>query len=110
MEFISDGLRGREPLWKVFWLYTVVLGLVLTVIFEMVLDNLGTIGWTFVVGVAALWGLWVLLSLWQCAYQTEWRGWAIAARTGVILIVIVIVVEIASLLGGRDLLNLGDLL
>ncbi len=105
MEFITDSLKGREPLWKVFWLYTIVLGLVLTVIFGTVVDSLGTIGWTLVIALTALWGLWVLIALWQCAFQTEWRGWAYLARTAVILIVIVVVVEFAVVLNDGDLLD-----
>ena len=110
MEFVTDSLKGREPLWRVFWLYAVVVGLVLTVVFDTVIDRLGTIGWTLVVAPSALWGLWILIALWQCAFQTEWRGWAYLARTAVILIVIVVVVETASIFSGGDLLNLRGLI
>jgi len=105
MEFITDSLKGREPLWKVFWLYTVLLGVVLTVIFGTVIDGLGTIGWTLVVVLSALWGLWVLIAVWQCAFQTEWRGWAYLARTGVILIVIGVMLRTAISLSDSDLPN-----
>ena len=105
MEFITDSLKGREPLWKIFWLYTVISGLVLTVVFETVIDGLGTIGWAVVIVLSAGWGLWILIALWQCAFQTEWRGWAYLARTAVILIVIGVMAQIAILLSDSDLLN-----
>lgn len=69
MAFIGEYWRGKGALWKVFWLYGVLLSTGLAAI----IATAGLLGWVALPGlIAMLAGLaaytgWILVSVWRCA-------------------------------------------
>ena len=69
MAFIQEYWRGKGALWKVFWLYGVLLSTGLAAI----IATAGLLGWVVLPGlIAMLAGLavytgWILVSVWRCA-------------------------------------------
>jgi hypothetical protein len=65
--------RGRGRLWKVYWLYG-VLGsnvLVLILLFLMRQSALGTIWFQLVLLLLAAYTVWIVVSVWRCAFNVE---------------------------------------
>jgi len=89
------GWNGEEPLWKIVWIYGVVLCLlakaavpVLRVTEHVDLDNpVGAqvcfIGWT-----QALYCGWMLVALWRCAFNAKREIWGYLVRPLVVLYIL----------------------
>ena len=90
---IKKAWLGDEKLWKVFWIYNFLLGGFLNIGIDQI-DKLGeSFFWVFVV-VYLVWAIWVLGSLWRCAFNASWKGWGYIIRGIVVLCVVVIVLAI----------------
>ena len=76
---------GRAPLWRAFWIHTILIPLACNFALTMTIWNEG-LRWVVgvVVGVPLM--IWVLVSLWRCAYNTEYVVLGHAARAFVILV------------------------
>lgn len=86
---------GQGPLWKAFWLYG-VLGSGLAAALALAVINAG---WPRLgLLLAALYSLWVVVSIWRCAFNVEDPNWGYAARS------VCIVWALNVLLGGLFLL------
>ena len=102
MQSIKDSWNGSEKLWKVFWLYNIILGTFLTKMFDFLPEgNLGILIPAFLI--VGVWGVWVMVSMWRCAFNAKWRGWGYIVRTLVVLGVIAIIANIALLFSGQEL-------
>jgi hypothetical protein len=80
MNIFHASWAGNEPLWRVFWLYYWLLG-----------SFLGFIAGIFAYFLPAPalialfpWSVWVLVSMWRCAFNTSWRGWGYIVRINVV--------------------------
>jgi hypothetical protein len=65
--------RGHGPLWKVYWLYG-VLGSNLLVLIMLLLMNQGAIGslwFQLVLVLLAAYTVWIVVSVWRCAFNAE---------------------------------------
>ncbi len=75
MGTVRDYWRGNGPLWKIFWLYGVLVSTGLAVLIAAA----GLLGWITLPGlIAMLVGLgiytgWVLVGVWRCAENIEGR-------------------------------------
>ena len=73
MSFIATAWRGREKLWKVYWLYGVVGGIALSFLMGFLLPWLGTSGGFTYFAVLTLYSLWLWVSIWRCAFNANWK-------------------------------------
>ena len=84
MNFMAEAWDGREPLWKVYWLYhflgSIVIGCIFWGLFKIS---------PYVAGSAlpAYCGyyVWTIVSLWRCAFNAEWTFWSYIVRILVIM-------------------------
>lgn len=72
--------RGEQPLWKVFWVYGVaassaLIGLYATAFY---VDRIG-LRQVLLLCFAA-YTVWILVSVWRCANNTEEKYWSLLAR------------------------------
>ena len=96
---LKNAWSGGERLWKVFWLYNMVLGTFLSVTFDVVAEeNLLLLG--LLSGVMIIWAVWVTVSLWRCAFNTDWRGWGYIVRALVLLSLVTVASTIAAVFLG----------
>ena len=77
--------QGQVPLWRAFWINAILIPIGLGLLLDLAIWNDG-LRWALgvVVGLPLL--LWALVSLWRCAYNTEYRLLGHAARAFVILV------------------------
>jgi hypothetical protein len=65
--------RGHGPLWKVYWLYGVLgsnaLALILFVLMER--SALGSVWFELVLLLLAAYTIWIVVSVWRCAFNAE---------------------------------------
>ncbi len=75
-------LNGEGPLWKVFWLWGVVLSWALFGLFYLAATNIGITWGLFIVsGLIMLpYSVWLLVSIWMCADNTGYDFWGRASR------------------------------
>ncbi len=75
-------LNGEGPLWKLFWLWGVLLSWVLFGLFYLAATTMGISWGLFIIsGVIMLpYSIWLLVSIWMCAENTGFDFWGRAAR------------------------------
>lgn len=83
MEFLKRPWRGEEKLWKVFWLYGVVGGILINLVVGLALGE-GIIGLL----VQLPFTIWIMVSEWRCAWNAGAKFWGYIVRVLVILSVI----------------------
>lgn len=106
MSFIKRAWRGEEKLWKVFWLYNVLGGLLLNVFVYVIasvafgLLIVGVIFW-----LAYL--VWVLVSIWRCAFNVNAKFWGYLARIYIIMgpVLVILGLLVGGILAGQDLIK-----
>jgi len=71
--FIVAAWRGKEPLWRVFWLYGVLTSVVVTGAFLwLVITGAGGFGLRQILVVAFVpYTAWILVSIWRCAFNAR---------------------------------------
>jgi|ERR1019366_22795 hypothetical protein len=88
MKWFRRAWRGEEKLWRVFWLYSVLVPLT-AYLFLIVLPiriyatPLVTYSYFFV-GWAAL-NCWLIVPMWRCGDNTNWWVWTRLARINVLI-------------------------
>jgi hypothetical protein len=90
---------GRQKLWKVFWLYGVSLGAAIALILSQIQSS-SAITFLPVYVFAVCWWFWVSVSLWNCAFNVEWRGWGYAARVLVAFPIVGVIISFGLVLMG----------
>ncbi len=65
--------RGHGPLWKAYWLYGVVGSnvLALTLFLLMERSALGSVWFELVLLLLAAYTIWIVVSVWRCAFNVE---------------------------------------
>ena len=72
--------RGEEPLWKVFWVYGVVISVVVIALYVVAFyDGHRALRQALLLCFAA-YTAWILVSVWRCASNTEEKLWGTLAR------------------------------
>lgn len=103
MEWIKRAWRGEARLWLVFWIYGVVFGIVFALARLAVFAVIGkSIAIPFIV-IHSIYWIWLAVSQWRCAFNTEWKIWGYVVR---ILTLMGIVSYVAMLAFGGSALSL----
>jgi hypothetical protein len=85
LRYVKDPWNGKERLWKVFWLYNLVLGYAMIMgISHLPEGALKAAGNLFIL----IYFIWVAVSLWRCAYNVDNELWGHLARALVVFSVI----------------------
>ena len=71
IESLAASWRGYERLWIVFWLYYVTGAIALYFIPES--THSAWYIWVPTTLISVVWLVWVMVSLWRCAYLTDYR-------------------------------------
>ena len=101
MSWIKRAWRGEERLWKVFWVYGVLLAAGLSIAAFIAKILLGPVGYIVLAVVRIAYSIWLLVAQWRCAFNVEWTFWGYIAR--IQAIVILIAVPLAIVGGVLDL-------
>jgi hypothetical protein len=97
--FVTLYWSGCGKLWKIYWVYGVIGGWVLGILGGLVGALLG-VSVRVVLAIFLPYNVWVVVSVWRCAFNAESRGWGYIARVAVLIGFIVFLYEI---IGGRSL-------
>jgi hypothetical protein len=92
MNWIKRAWRGEEKLWKVFWIYWVIASIIIRII-DKATGNTNAEVYTKLDLLEILYGLWILVSLWRCAFNTKWKylGYLVRLWCSLVLILIIMV-------------------
>lgn len=115
MRYIIGPLKGEEELWVVFWIHLMLVSMcVIIAKFTLALHPLGlpsTLETILTpIGVVAdyIYTLWVNISLWQCAPNTESKSAPAMVRIGVVITLIFLIISLVMDIGGGSLLPQPD--
>jgi len=70
--FIGN-FKGTNRLWHVFWLHNFLLGGLVTALVDPIVNTENAILIFSFLALAGVWYLWVVVGLWQCAFNTKYR-------------------------------------
>lgn len=97
MDWMKRAWNGQERLWKVFWIYGAVAGLIAGVInFALVFAAGKVVSQAFSALMIVYW-VFIAVSEWRCAFNVSWRGWGYIVRFLVILGAIVQIYNVYAL-------------
>ena len=70
---VSYYWEGRGPLWKVYWLYGVLGSVVLALILLFLIQRgaIDSVWFQLVLLLLAAYTVWILVSVWRCAFNVE---------------------------------------
>ena len=109
MNIIKKCWRGEEKLWKVFWLY----GVLLKIVVRLALAGVAAISPVIagILGIAVLllaipYIVWSLVSTWRCAFNVRQEFWGYMARIYVCVVPVLVIfgMLIGGILVGQDLI------
>jgi len=88
MGFIKRSWRGEEKLWRVFWLYYMLGELIFFMFLYLIMFLISIVVTSeppfliILVYVIPVFGyfIWIIVSLWKCAFNTNWKGWGYLIR------------------------------
>lgn len=72
--------RGEERLWKVFWIYGVVVSSGVVGVYIAAFDDAHVLLRQILLPCFAAYTAWILVSVWRCADKTEEKLWGTLAR------------------------------
>ena len=72
--------RGEERLWKVFWIYGVVVSSGVVGVYIAAFDDAHVLLRQILLPCFAAYTAWILVSVWRCADNTNERFWGTLAR------------------------------
>ena len=103
MGFIKRAWSGQEKLWKVYWLYAMLLGIVAQVVLyglQMVaaIGGFGMIARIFAMVLFLAYAVWCNVSLWRCAWNAKAKIWGYIVRIIVVISAISYFFMVKSLL------------
>ena len=77
--FIGRSWHGSEKLWKVWWLYFYLLSAFIVATLDQ-LHQAGFISERLAALIIMPYIVWIMVSLWRCAANCNWRRWTLFAR------------------------------
>lgn len=95
-ESLAASWRGYERLWIVFWIYYIPVGIALQVALEN--PPIEWYVWVPLTLVSLVWLIWVTVSLWRCAYGTDYRILGHLVRLNVFVALIIFVFDVVLIL------------
>jgi hypothetical protein len=99
ISFVRLYWSGRGKLWKIYWLYGIAGGWLVGFLIG-ILAALSGVSIRALMAVFLPFNIWVLVSVWRCAFNAESRTWGYVARAAVLLGFIVVLYHVVS---GRSL-------
>ena len=88
MDAIKASWKGNERLWKVFWIYNWLFGAAFDLAWKAAEPRLPIAAEVVLALLGLVWGVWVIVSLWRCAFNASWRPWGYIARGLVVVSVL----------------------
>lgn len=83
VDFFAAEIRswhGQEPLWKVFWVYGVLTSGIIVAIYGAAIYTFHIALQQVLLLCFAAYTIWILISVWRCAGNTQERFWGVLAR------------------------------
>jgi len=78
--FIFNAWNGSSKLWLVFWVYNVIFGVTIEVVYEYISTlNYPSTNIIFA-PLLAIYFIWISVSLWKCAYNAKSKVWGHLVR------------------------------
>lgn len=80
--FLQQYWRGRGELWKIYWLYGVLGSTALSAIIFLLFEAgaVGSLWFQLVLLFAAAYTVWIVVSVWRCAFNVEDKRYGHIAR------------------------------
>lgn len=106
MNPIMRAWSGQERLWKVFWIYGVLFGIIIGIA-----AAIAGVSQTIPYIVAnIIYGLWLVVAEWRCAFNATWKIWGYVVRVLIVLSIIFIVIGFftGGVLVGSDLIKAAE--
>ena len=71
--FVASYWSGRGPLWKIYWLYGVLGSNVLVLILLLLMRSgaIASVWFQIVLVLLAAYTVWIVVSVWRCAFNVE---------------------------------------
>jgi hypothetical protein len=101
ISFITLYWSGRGKLWKIYWLYGIAGGWVVGIL-SGILAGLSGVSIRAIMAVFLPFNIWVLVSIWRCAFNADSRTWGYIAR---VLTLIGFTVLLYHIVSGRSLIG-----
>jgi hypothetical protein len=106
--FFSTEIRawhGEEPLWKVFWVYGVLVSVGSALLYLLAMeDKRVAMQQALLIGISA-YTVWILVAIWRCAERSPWgalaRGLTVAWAANTILLLAFLQVDLFAAYLGR---------
>jgi hypothetical protein len=106
--FFATELRawhGKEPLWKVFWCYGVLVSVGLALFYLLAMDEKRVVMQQVLLMALAGYTVWILVAIWRCAANSRWgalaRGLTIAWAANTMLVLAFLQVDMFAAYIGR---------
>ena len=96
MDAIKASWNGNERLWKVFWIYNWLFGAAFDLAWQVAEPRLPVAAQAVLGLLALVWAVWVLVSLWRCAFNSSWRGWGYIVRGFVVVCVLATILVVGA--------------
>ena len=90
-KYTSECFKGKRLLWPLFWLWfigvwCVLVGIILFFGAVALRSNVFLDEWLkWVLLLLIIYVVWVLVSLWRCAFNVKWNGWGYLTRVVVLV-------------------------
>lgn len=94
MELIKNNFYGKTPLWQVFWIQNMLMGTIIQYVVDSVVPHLSMIPIYCFVAFVLAYSIWVLVGLWQCAFNANWKGCGFIVRGLYVLIFSVVIISL----------------
>jgi hypothetical protein len=101
ISFITLYWSGRGKLWKIYWLYGIAGGWVVGIL-SGILAGLSGVSIRAIMAVFLPFNIWVLVSVWRCAFNADSRTWGYIAR---VLTLIGFTMLLYHIVSGRSLIG-----
>ena len=85
MNQIKAAWKGDEKLWKVFWVFFLIVAITLGIV--RFFNPYFLIQYEILVFAILIWAVWVHVSLWRCAFNARWSRWGYIIRAFVIVVI-----------------------
>jgi hypothetical protein len=87
MVLITNNFTGNTKLWQVFWVQNILVGAFLNFLVELFLPHISELQTYVLLLFVVFYSLWVIVGMWQCAFNAKWKFWGYIVRGAFIGIV-----------------------
>lgn len=101
-DFVGKYWRGEQRLWKAFWLFGALGNLIMSMTQKLIAVASLEVATLFSI-LALIYGIWSIVSIWNCAYNVNWRWWGHITRGYIILQIVLTIFAIGMYVGGINI-------